>query len=142
MCAFKRQSNKMKNNASSLVAGVDIGGTHVRLGILHPRTSRVIHLLKFKIGGLSLRQFCDALENGIGAHRRKIVGIGIAVSGFCDGKLRRVLTTCGVVPFLESCNLAAAVEKRLGIAVRVDNDARAHVLGEFRYGGWGKPRSL
>lgn len=132
----------MKKNPASWVVGVDIGGTSFRVGLVNEHTGRVFQISKQKTAGLSLNKFGSFLERIIGQGRGKTKALGIAVPGFCDANQQRVLTTCGVVPFLESCDLACALEKRFGVRTRVDNDARAHAEGEFSYGGWGKPKSF
>lgn len=132
----------MREGLQSWVVGVDMGGTYCRMGLVESRSARVVRLSRQETHGLNVTRFCEGLERGIGPYRKKIAAVGIAVPGFCDERQRRVITTCGVVPFLEQCDLAAAVQKRLGVSVRIDNDARAHAAGEYRYGGWGRPRSL
>ena len=97
---------------------------------------------KLKTAGFTLRRFCDALVNTTRPYREDLDGIGVAVPGPCDQDQRSVLTTCGTVLFLESCDLSAVVQKRLDIPTWVDNDALARAAGEFEYEGWGKPRSL
>jgi glucokinase len=124
-----------------LLVGIDIGVTHCRIGVVAPSNGKIHGLTKHKTGGISLSQFCDALARVADPYRKDLVGIGVAVPGFCDHGQRRVVTTCGTVPFLESCNLSDSVMRRLGVPTWVDNDARAHAVGEFEYGGWGKPRS-
>jgi glucokinase len=132
----------MKKHSQPWVVGIDLGGTYLRVAIVEPRSGRIIRSSKQKSTLLNLSRFCDALARAIGSHRSKIAAFGIAVPGFCDEARRRVVTTCKVVPFLENCDLAAGIEKRFGVKAVVDNDARVHTVGEFRYGGWGKPRSL
>lgn len=135
--------NMLPESQRSFRAGVDVGGTHVRIGLVDAQTSASVeHAARFKTAGLNLAGFCDCLETQLQSWRDRISGIGIAVNGFCDGARRRVIATCHVTPFLESCDLAEAIERRFGVPVRLDNDARAHVLAEFHYGAWGKPRSL
>jgi len=131
-----------KNSTHPLVVGIDLGATHYRIGVVEGSNGRIYGLTKLKTAGASLPQFCRALADVARPYRRNVIGIGVAVPGFCDHGQRRIVTTCGTVPYLESCRLADAVEERLGVQTWVDNDARAHAVGEFEYGGWGKPRSL
>ncbi|MGO8786670.1 MAG: ROK family protein [Terriglobia bacterium] len=131
-----------KNGSRRWLAGIDLGVTHYRIGIVEAATGKIHQLTKLKTAGFTLQQFCDALAKVARPYRKDLVGIGVAIPGFPDRAQRRVLTTCGTVPFLESCDVAEAVEERLNVQTWVDNDARAHAVGEFQYGGWGKPRSL
>jgi glucokinase len=130
------------NSRHPLLVGIDIGVTYCRMGIVAASNGKIHGLTKQKTAGISLAQFCDALAELARPYRKDLVGIGVAVPGFCDHGQRRVVTTSGTVPFLESCDLSDAVVERLGVPTWVDNDARAHAVGEFEYGGWGKPRSL
>lgn len=125
-----------------MIVGVDLGVTHYRVGVAEA-CNPTIHLLTIEnTAGLSLDQFCESLARIVQPLQGKIEGVGVAVPGFCDRLQKRALTTYNTVPFLESCDLAEAVSKRLKVPAWVDNDARAHVMGEYEYGGWGKPRSL
>jgi glucokinase len=131
-----------KNSNSRLLAGIDLGVTHYRIGVVEASSGKIRVLTILKTAGFTLPRFCDALAHTVHPYRKNLAGIGMAVPGSCDHDQRRVLTTCGTVPFLESCDLSAAVEKQLEIPTWVDNDARAHAAGEYEYGGWGKPGSL
>ena len=137
-----QKGNMRKNLPPRWLVGIDLGVTHYRIGVVEASTGKIHQLTKLKTNGFTLPKFCDALVKVARPYRKHLAGIGVAVPGFPDQSQRRVLTTCGTVPFLESCDVADAVEKRLGVPTWVDNDARAHVVGEFQYGGWGKPRSL
>jgi glucokinase len=132
----------MKRTKKKLVIGVDIGGTHIRTGVVETSTRRVLGLTKSKTAELTLDVLCAGLERVSSEYPGKIGGIGVVVPGCCSADLRRSISTDGIVPFLDGCNLADIIEKRVGIPARVDNDVRAHTIGELRYGGWGEPRSL
>lgn len=132
----------MRQTTKKLVIGVDLGGTHTRTGVVETATGRVLGLSKSKTADLTLESLCAALERTASQYPGKIAGIGVVVPGCCSADLRRSISTDGIVPFLDGCNLADIIEKRVGISARVDNDVRAHTIGELRYGGWGEPRSL
>ncbi len=131
-----------KNPKDSVLVGIDLGVTHYRIGVVEASNGNIYGLAKLKTAEASLSQFCDVLTHTARPYGKNLIGIGVAVPGFCDHTQRSTVTTCGTVPFLESCELSDAIEKRLGVRTWVDNDARAHASGEFEYGGWGKPRSL
>jgi len=137
-----QKGNMRKNIPPRWLAGIDLGVTHYRIGIVEASSGKIQKLSKLKTNGFTLPLFCDALSKVAGPYKKHLAGIGVAVQGFPDHLQRRVITTCGTVPFLESCDVADAVEERLKVPTWVDNDARAHAVGEFQYGGWGKPRSL
>jgi glucokinase len=132
----------MKQTKKELVIGVDIGGTHIRIGTVETAGSRVLGLSKSKTAELTLDKLCATLKGTVSRYAGKIGGIGVVVPGCCSADLRRSISTDGIVPFLDGCDLADIIEKRVGIPARVDNDVRAHTIGELRNGGWGQPRSL
>jgi glucokinase len=132
----------MQTKADNVIGGVDLGGTHARIGVVEAHSNKILHTAKIKSASLTLDHFGDALEQTFGGFRDRLCGVGIGVTGFCDRAHRRVVTTCNFVPFLEDCNLADSIESRLKVPVRVDNDARVQVLAEFHFGSWGRPESL
>src|ERR1035441_1197905 len=128
----------MKQTRKNLVIGVDVGGTHIRTGVVQTASGSVLGLTKSKTSDLTLDKLCADLGRTASKYAGEIEGIGVVVPGCCDASLRHSISTDGIVPFLDSCNLADAVERRVGIPTKVDNDVRAHTIGEFLYGGWGK----
>ena len=122
----------MKQTKKELVIGVDIGGTHIRIGTVETAGSRVLGLSKSKTAELTLDKLCASLEGTVSQNAGKIGGIGVVVPGCCSADLRRSISTDGIVPFLDGCDLADIIEKRVGIPTRIDNDVRAHTIGELR----------
>ena len=137
-----RKNNMSRHSHCALLAGVDLGVTHYRIGLVELSTGKVHGLIRQNTANMTVAKFCEALVRTARPYQANLAGMGVAVPGFCDARRRRVVTTFDTVPFLENCDLCSAVERRLRVQTWVDNDARAHALGEFHYGGWGRPRSL
>ncbi len=110
--------------------GCDIGGSNVKLIVL-------------RRGRLSRRQSspCPA-DAGKGAFTDAIadllrplpeVPVGIALPGFLDGKLRRIIHLSNL-PQLDGLDLAARLERRLKRKVFLEADSNAGAMGEARLG--------
>lgn len=124
-------------SAHDLVAGIDIGGTNVKAGIVDLATNEVLASCEFPTirdsekGFLaSLTQAVSRLSSQVGVPRAAGVSIGSYV--FSDGSIDGMSS---FVPFLvHGYPLAERVGKALGLPVRVDNDARLICLAEARDG--------
>ncbi len=123
------------------VVGVDVGGTNIKLGLVHPRgfviarshfptkpfsssKSKLITVLAKEIKKIIA---CEKLEI------REVVGIGIGLPGLIDyGK--------GIVRFLpnipgwKNVPLKSILQKKLNMPVFVDNDVKLITLAEWKFG--------
>jgi glucokinase len=134
--------NRDTDSERNMVVGVDLGGTHTRVGIVDRRDQKLHHFAKHPTAKLTLDGLCDLIATTIAPFEGNVSGVGMGVTGICDRQMKIVHTTGGFVPFLEGCNVVEAIEARLGIPAWVDNDARAHAVGEYKHGGWEKLRSM
>ena len=141
---------------ASYVVGIDLGGTNVRSAVLD-KSERSLGRAEIsseaKSGvqrtvaaiGQSVR---DAVDNA-GVTLAEIGAIGIAVPGHIDvpGGIIRWAPNFGdyvdsaYVPYRD-IPLRALVEKDLGVAMVMDNDANVAALGEFTYGAGRGTRHL
>jgi glucokinase len=123
------------------VAGVDIGGTRTKTGLVDLSAGRVIDMLlsptekddsELFISSLH-SQYRSLLEKN-GIRHEQVIGLGIGAPGFvyADGS---VDSTFGFLPFMDRhFMLKTEIEKKFGLPCRVDNDARIVALGEAIYG--------
>jgi glucokinase len=68
------------------------------------------------------------------------IGVGIGAAGVVDPRTRTVLSATDTLPGWAGTRIGEEAERALGIPVAVDNDVRAHAIGEARFGA-GRGRS-
>jgi len=125
----------------SYVVGVDVGGTNIKLGIVHP-SGKVIARTSFttKLFASNKAKLIAALAAAIkeniaqaGLSNKDIAGIGIGLPGLVDN-------AAGIVRFLpnipgwRNVRLKAILENKLKLPVFVDNDVKLITLAEWRFG--------
>jgi glucokinase len=137
-------------NAKKFAVGVDIGGTRTKVGLVDLASGQIVDILINPTvtddRGRFIASLQDAFAGIVAACQEngaEISGIGVGVTGYVNIDSGIVDTTFGFLPFMEDFPLKAIVEDRLGIACRVDNDARLNALGEYYWGqGKGAARLL
>lgn len=129
-----------------LVAGIDIGGTNVKSGIVDLATNEVLASCDFPTIRDSEQAFLESLAAAVAqlsaqADAPRAAGISIGSYVFSDGSIDGMSS---FVPFLtHGYPLAERIGGALGLPVRVDNDARLICLAEARDGaGQGFSRVL
>jgi glucokinase len=118
-----------------LAIGVDIGGTKVLAGVVD-RQGRVVDRVRLQTPHRSQKP--DVVEStlveAVTRLRRthEVGSVGVGAAGFVDAAGATVL----FAPHLSWRNepLKAALEHRLGLPVRVDNDANTTAWAELRFG--------
>lgn len=135
---------------SRYAAGIDIGGTRTKIGIVELETGTVSKVKVFDTCRESEEQFFismrEALEQCLKQEKLKksdLSGVGISIGSyvFFDGTIDGM--SC-FVPFMtEGYPLCSRLEKAFGLPVRADNDVRVIGLAESIYGaGKGYARTL
>ena len=120
-----------------LVAGIDIGGTNVKSGIVDLATNEVLASCDFPTIRDSEQAFLESLAAAVAqlsaqADAPRAAGISIGSYVFSDGSIDGMSS---FVPFLtHGYPLAERIGGALGLPVRVDNDARLICLAEARDG--------
>jgi glucokinase len=131
----------------SCILSVDIGGTRTKYGLVDPKAGKITAMIVRPTETAGLSEFLvavaaasDALCSRAGISRRGIVAAGLGVPGFVSGD--HVSLVWDSLSFLEGTHLRGALEKELGLPVRMDNDARTIALGEARWGRHGNPHRM
>ena len=122
-------------------AGIDIGGTAVKLGIVD-ETGRV--LLKgeesVSFDGYqtpvltTVRRAAKEFLTANSIPVESLAGIGVSATGQIDSRKGIVAGTCGNFPNYIGSPIKAALEKDFGLPVTVANDANCMTLGEVWVG--------
>jgi glucokinase len=123
------------------VIGVDVGGTNVKLGLISS-SGKITARSSFSTKNFSQKPktLMGAVYDAVlqllllqGLSKRDIAGIGIGLPGLVDSDLG-VVRVLPNIPGWKDVPLKKVMEKKLGILVRLENDANMITLGEWRYG--------
>ena len=123
------------------VVGVDVGGTNIKLGLVHPRgvvitrshfpTKPFSSSKKKLIGVLAheVKKIISSQELKI----KDIAGVGIGLPGLInyDQGIVRFLPN---IPGWKNVPLKSILEKKLNLPVFVDNDVKLMTLAEWKFG--------
>ncbi len=124
-------------SARDLVAGIDIGGTNVKAGIVDVASNEVLASCDFPTIRDSEQAFLESLSAAVAQLAEQVgkpraAGISIGSYVFADGSIDGMSS---FVPFLiHGYPLADRIRDAFGLPVRVDNDARLICLAEARDG--------
>lgn len=124
--------------------GIDLGGTNINVGIVDLSKSAAsvrpesrINKKTQAINGVAavidrladaVREACEAA----GVPLKKVSGVGIGAPGALDPS-RGVVLKAPNIGFVNT-PLAAKLQKKLGVAVYLENDVNAAAYGEWKYG--------
>lgn len=127
--------------SAGLRIGVDVGGTNLRVGVV--RGHKVVWESRHEadFSGIcqrnpperALEQIVAALAEAIGNARREHAGaeaVGIGFPGFIDPGTG-VVSLSPNLPGLSDVDIASPLAQRLGLPVRIENDALAAAYGEY-----------
>ncbi|BFH64519.1 ROK family protein [Paenibacillus azoreducens] len=123
---------KKENKA---VIGVDLGGTKIATGMLDQTGSLLERSQKATAGLQSSEEVIATIVDTITEvrGRQEIAGVGVASPGMVDSRSGVILNGVNL-PDWDGISLQAELERRLGISVRLINDANAAAWGEYVYG--------
>ncbi|MBQ2835218.1 MAG: ROK family protein [Clostridia bacterium] len=113
--------------------GIDIGGSHIGIGLINNNGSIVLKIEKFIKDKTNIKEQIEefitetVIEMGL---TNEIESIGIAIPGtVTDNKIIKAVNLG-----IEEYDLASNLEKILKIPVKLKNDAKCAALAEQRYG--------
>ena len=121
-----------------LILGIDIGGTHTKLGLVQADGSvRSSEKIPTDAMGASPDPFFSrlfpAMDGLIAAGGAGLLGIGVSAHGEVDRERRRPIIA-GNTPALRNVDVRGAIEQRYQLPVVMNNDLTAHALGEYYFG--------
>ncbi len=120
--------------------GVDLGGTFVKMGLVDER-GRIVRRHAFATAdhpgkGRLIAAVTGGIEKLLTGARRKrarVTGIGVGVPGLVDSR-RGIARQLVNVPGWKNVPLKRLLEKKIHLAVFIDNDVNLMALGEFTFG--------
>jgi glucokinase len=128
--------------------GVDFGGTSIKVGLVRRdgrvAAARSLPTRRFGRPAAFLEGVGGAAADVVREARlpwRQVAGVGVGAPGPID-VARGVVASCVNVPGWRNVPLQRALARRLGRPCRVDNDANAAALGEWRLGAGRGARSM
>lgn len=122
------------------VLAVDLGGTHATCALVEDRTCLDLTVLDYHApGGLQplLPEIAVALHDicsRANVASRDLRGVAMTFCGLVDSNSVRILSTNGKFPDATSLDLTGWAETKLGLQLRIENDARVALLGEHYAG--------
>jgi glucokinase len=119
---------------------IDLGGTHATCGLVEDRTlmaHETIDTDRAKSLRAVLPRIADAFHRLADTNRISLAdcfAIAVGFSGIVDSRAGRVLATNEKYEDAKEIDLAAWSKQTLGLPLRIENDARMALLGEFYAG--------
>lgn len=121
-----------------VLAGVDVGGTRIKLGIADTSGKLLARDVTGSGGFQDVESFLTSVSEKIQAMVRDVsgvlVGAGIGCPGRIDFNEGRIVWLRSKLEFLEGVSLAEQLGDRLSCHVVCDNDVNAILAGEMRFG--------
>ncbi|MEW6235695.1 MAG: ROK family protein [Candidatus Omnitrophota bacterium] len=122
------------------VFAADLGGTQIKLGIVETGTILCSMTLDAHSEG-DLRDRLPEIERNFrdllrqcGLSLHKIQGIGFLSTGLVDRKSNRILSTNHKFDDAAQIDFTAWAKERFDLPIKLENDAHAALLGEWKYG--------
>lgn len=108
---------------------VDIGGTFTKFAVMDDN-ALVISRGKIPTQKESQDAFVDMLENLYQKYGQGTSGMAISSAGVIDSE-RGYMHNAGAIACVKDLDLAAELERRIGVPVSVENDARSAAMAEL-----------
>src|SRR6266566_3852570 len=119
---------------------IDFGGTHATLGVVDDRTllaSETIDTDRAKSMAAVLPRIAETFQTllkQVSLRLEDCVGVGVGLAALVDSRIGRVVATNVKYEDSKEIDMDAWSRKTLGLPLRIENDARMALLGEFYAG--------
>jgi len=123
-----------------MISVIDLGGTRTKFGLVDKgELIEASHCEARSKGSIEthLDEVADLIADLLvqrGLRFSDCAGIGVSSTGIVDSAGACVLTTNGKYENAVGFDFAAWARRRAGLSLRIENDARAALIGEWRYG--------
>ena len=122
-----------------IVIGVDVGGTSIKGGAINDKgqvlDEFVLGIDRLAKPEVTFSELADAINEFIKEHHyeEKISGVGLGIPGLID-KETGIVASSPNMPLWLNFNIKDFLSSRLGLPIKIVNDASAAALGEARFG--------
>lgn len=122
------------------VLAIDFGGTHATLGVIEDRTilaAETIDTDRAKSLGAVLPRIAETFQSllrSLSLGFNDCAGVGVGFAAIVDSRTGRVLATNDKYPDSREIDIPDWSQKTFGLPLRIENDARMALLGEFYAG--------
>ncbi|AYB34857.1 ROK family protein [Chryseolinea soli] len=116
---------------------IDMGGTTIKIGIV--RDGDVLDHAIVVAGShsslkMKLVEIGDIIDSLLSKGKYTPLGIGLAFPGIVDARANKIISKYVKYPDAQQMNLSQWAAERWQLPIVLENDARAALLGEWRYG--------
>lgn len=117
----------IKNTDLFLV--IDVGGTAIKFALMDG-TSTILEKDEVPTPMTGLEDYLNTLEKIYRRYEGKVRGIAMSAPGSIDSDAGYLFTGGALQDFVHDINLRELLEKRCGVPVRIENDAKCAALAE------------
>ena len=120
--------------------GVDLGGTHIKLGVLQGSTLLTYDRIDAEAHDRMadrlpiLKQAIDRLLVEVRTDHLSLAGIGISFPSVVDHKNKKILSRYVKFTDADEIDLETWTQQNWGVPLALENDARAALVGEWQFG--------
>ena len=118
-------------------AGIDLGGTRVKIGLVAGGRVVARKLIPARpAGGLAagLGEVMQEIDKLLETQGVSLAGVGLAFPGLVDPVRKKILSTNKAYADAREIDLEAWAKDCWGVPFFIDNDARMATVGEWKYG--------
>lgn len=127
-------------STSSFVAALDIGGTKISAALVDTSGSIVARVTVPTPATAGAEATLDAAAQlvrdltGVDGRVSTVQALGVGTAGVVDPGSGRILSATDAIDGWTGTGVGEGLRRRLGLAVAVDNDVNAHLIGELTSG--------
>lgn len=130
---------------NNVFVGVDFGGTRIKIGLVlngEIVASKNIEAASERIFESRLTDIANEVRKLLVAGNCTIMGIGFAFPGIVNFKINAILSKYVKYPGAERLDLNKWAKRNFNVPFVLENDARAALIGEWKYGAGKKCTDL
>ncbi len=117
--------------------GIDMGGTRIKIGLVYNGeivATSVIQSSAHVSLEERLEDIAEDVDQLLKKNKCRPTGVGIAFPGIVDTDENKILSRYVKFPDAQRVNLSEWAQRQWGIPLALENDARAALVGEWKFG--------